>query len=63
VMQVNPSEVLTSFGEGQSSPTPAKPDNPSKLHASDIAHLIASMLEMDDRGFVTDSTMWATNPK
>jgi 3-oxoacyl-[acyl-carrier protein] reductase len=63
VMQVNPSEVQTSFGEGQSSPTPAKPDNPSKLHPSDIAHLIASMLETEDRGFVTESTIWATNPR
>jgi 3-oxoacyl-[acyl-carrier protein] reductase len=63
VMQVNPSEVLTSFGEGESSPTPNKPDNPSKLHASDIGQLIASMLEIEDRGFVTESTIWATNPK
>jgi 3-oxoacyl-[acyl-carrier protein] reductase len=61
VMQVNPSEVLTSFGEGESSP--AKPDNPTKLHAQDIAHLIVGMLEMEDRGFVTESTIWATNPK
>jgi len=61
VMQVNPSEVLTSFGEGESSP--AKPDNPSKLHASDIAQLIVSMLQIEDRGFVTESTIWATNPK
>jgi len=62
-MQVNPSEVLTSFGEGQSSETPVKPDNPTKLHASDIASVIASMLEIEDRGFVTESTIWATNPK
>jgi 3-oxoacyl-[acyl-carrier protein] reductase len=61
VMQVNPSEVLTSFGEGESSP--AKPDNPRKLHAQDIAQLIVGMLEMEDRGFVTESTIWATNPK
>jgi 3-oxoacyl-[acyl-carrier protein] reductase len=61
VMQVNPSEVLTSFGEGESSP--AKPDNPTKLHAQDIAHLTVAMLEMEDRGFVTESTIWATNPK
>jgi 3-oxoacyl-[acyl-carrier protein] reductase len=61
VMQVNPSEVLTSFGEAESSP--AKPDNPSKLHASDIAQLIVSMLQIEDRGFVTESTIWATNPK
>ena len=61
VMQVNPSEVLTSFGDDEASQ--GKADNPSKLHAQDIAHLIASMLEIDDRGFVTDSTIWATNPK
>jgi len=63
VMQVNPSEVLTSFGEGESSSTPAKPDNPTKLHPSDIAGLIAGMLEIEDWGFVTESTIWATNPK
>ena len=63
VMQVNPSEVLTSFGEGDSAPAPTKADNPSKLHPSDIARLIASMLETEDRGFVTDATIWATNPK
>lgn len=61
VMQVNPSEVLTSFGDDEASQ--GKADNPSKLHAQDIAQLIASMLEIDDRGFVTDSTIWATNPK
>lgn len=61
VMQVNPSEVLTSFGEDEASQ--GKADNPSKLRAADIAQLIASMLEIDDRGFVTDSTIWATNPK
>jgi 3-oxoacyl-[acyl-carrier protein] reductase len=63
VIQVNPSEVLTNFGEGESSPSTSKADNPSKLHASDIAHLIVSMLEIEDRGFVTESTIWATNPK
>jgi len=63
VMQVNPSEVLTSFGEGQSSTKSARPDNPSKLHASDVGRLIVSMLEIEDRGFVTESTIWATNPK
>jgi 3-oxoacyl-[acyl-carrier protein] reductase len=63
VMQVNPSEVLTNFGEGEPSAASSKPDNPSKLHASDIARLIVSMLEMEDRGFVTESTIWATNPK
>ncbi|MFL5468272.1 MAG: SDR family oxidoreductase [Gemmatimonadaceae bacterium] len=61
VMQVNPSEVQTSFGASQS--TAVKPENPSKLNASDIAQLIVSMLELEDRGFVTESTIWATNPQ
>jgi 3-oxoacyl-[acyl-carrier protein] reductase len=61
VMQVNPSEVQTSFGDGESTHT--RTENPSKLHASDIAHVIASMLETEDRGFVVESTIWATNPR
>jgi 3-oxoacyl-[acyl-carrier protein] reductase len=61
VMQVNPSEVQTSFGTQQSKP--AGPQNETKLNASDIAQLIASMLETEDRGFVTESTIWATNPR
>jgi 3-oxoacyl-[acyl-carrier protein] reductase len=57
---VNPSEVQTSFGAQESKPTQAK--NDTKLNPSDIAQLIASMLEIEDRGFVTESTIWATNP-
>ena len=61
VMQVNPSEVQTSFGAEDSSAV--KPQNASKLTAPDIAHLIVSMLEIGDHGFVTESTIWATNPQ
>jgi 3-oxoacyl-[acyl-carrier protein] reductase len=61
VMQVNPSEVQTSFGAQQSQPV--KPHNDSKLVAADVGQLIVSMLEMEDRGFVTEATLWATNPK
>jgi 3-oxoacyl-[acyl-carrier protein] reductase len=61
VMQVNPSEVQTSFGEAESTHTTA--ENPTKLHASDVGRLIVSMLETEDRGFVTEATIWATNPK
>jgi len=60
VMQVNPSEVLTDFGALQRANE--RPDNPSKLHAPDIAQLIADILETPDRGFITESTIWATNP-
>lgn len=61
VMQVNPSEVLTNFGADARSE--ARPDNPSKLHAPDIAQAIVSMLETADHGFITESTIWATNPR
>ncbi len=61
VMQVNPSEVQTPFfeltGGGERS------RNTSKLQSDDIAALIAGMLELEDRGFVTDASIWATNPR
>jgi 3-oxoacyl-[acyl-carrier protein] reductase len=60
VMQVNPSEVQTSFGAQESKPV--KPENASKLIAADIGQLIVNMLEMEDHGFVTEATVWATNP-
>ncbi|MGZ8379674.1 MAG: SDR family oxidoreductase [Gemmatirosa sp.] len=60
VMQINPSEVLTPFFE--SAGAAPRADNPTKLHAEDIAHVIASMLALDDRGFVTEASVWATNP-
>jgi len=60
VMQVNPSEVQTSFGAEQSKPV--APQNQTKLNASDIGQLIVSMLELEDHGFITDTTIWATNP-
>ncbi len=59
VMQVNPSEVLTPFGGRDM----ARATNPTKLQASEIAHVIRAMLAMDDRGFITDATVFATNPK
>lgn len=60
VMQVNPSEVQTSFGADESKPM--KPQNASKLVAADVGRLIVSMLEMEDHGFVTEASLWATNP-
>jgi 3-oxoacyl-[acyl-carrier protein] reductase len=60
VMQINPSEVLTEFRAN--SGRAGQSENPTKLHADDIAQVIASMLALDDRGFITDATVWATNP-
>lgn len=59
VMQVNPSEVVTPFIE-KCGFEPTKVD--SKLKPSEIAHTIVAMLEMNDIGFITDATVWATNP-
>ncbi len=60
VMQINPSEVQTHFARD---PSVARPMNPSKLVSEDIAHGIVSMLAMHNRGFITDMTVWATNPQ
>ncbi len=58
VMQINPSEVQTPFFPGRK-----RPLSPRKLQAVDIAQAIVSMLEMEDRGFVTEMAVWATNPE
>lgn len=59
VMQVNPSEVLTDFSAKADYPV----TNPErKLQAREIAHVIQAMLAMQDVGFITDASVWATNP-
>jgi 3-oxoacyl-[acyl-carrier protein] reductase len=55
VMQINPSEVQTAFFGGRDF-------NPRKLVGADIAQAIVSMLELEDRAFVTELSVWATNP-
>lgn len=61
VMQVNPSEVQTDFFVNAGGAE--RPFNESKLQAIEIAHTIVSMLEMNDRGFITEATVFATNPR
>ena len=61
VMLVNPSEVLTDFYEKAG--MPQTKGNPTKLQGDDIAHAVQSALEMDDRGFTIELTVFATNPK
>jgi hypothetical protein len=31
--------------------------------AADIAQAIVAMLELEDRGFITELAVWATNPE
>ena len=59
VMQINPSEVITEFSAKADFPV----TNPErKLRASEIAHVVQAMLAMQDVGFITDASVWATNP-
>ena len=61
VILVNPSEVLTDFYA--TAGLPQNKENPTKLQGDDIAHAVKSALEMEDRGFMTELTVFATNPK
>ncbi|WP_074409903.1 MULTISPECIES: SDR family oxidoreductase [Aquimarina] len=68
VMQVNPSEVMTGFADNRvdhNSKTKqyTEAEQQTKLRGEEIAHTISSLLEMDDRGFITEATVFATNPK
>ena len=38
-------------------------ENATKLRGEDIAHAVRAALEMDDRGFIPELTVFATNPK
>jgi len=59
VILVNPSEVTTAFGN----PKRVERDEISnKLRSEEIAHTIVSTLKMDDRGFIPEVSVWATNP-
>ncbi|AFH50764.1 Short-chain alcohol dehydrogenase [Ignavibacterium album JCM 16511] len=59
VILVNPSEVTTAFGNDE---RVERPEVKNKLRPIEIAHTIISSLEMDDRGFIPEVTVWATNP-
>lgn len=59
VILVNPSEVLTDFaaklGRGQAA-------SERKLRPQEIADAVVGVLEVDDRGFVPEFSVFATNP-
>ncbi|MCP3963708.1 MAG: SDR family NAD(P)-dependent oxidoreductase [bacterium] len=59
VMLVNPSEVLTSFSSVAGYDQQA---SEKKLRASEIADAIVGALEIDDRGFIPEFAVFATNP-
>lgn len=59
VMEINPTYVPTAFG---TSDGVEKPLEDNKVAPEDIAHSIVAALEMDDRAFIPELTVWATNP-
>ncbi|MBV1922848.1 MAG: SDR family oxidoreductase [Flavobacteriaceae bacterium] len=59
VTQVNPSEVTTAFANAERN---EREEVDNKLSSLEIAHAIVSSLEMRDKGFVPEITIWATNP-
>ena len=59
VTQVNPSEVTTAFANKERI---ERSEIHNKLTSKEIAHAIVSSLEMDDRGFINELNVWATNP-
>lgn len=60
VVHLDPSEVQTAFGDRDPD---ARPENPTKLRPEEIAHAVVGALEMDDRGFIPELSVWATNPR
>jgi 3-oxoacyl-[acyl-carrier protein] reductase len=60
VFLVNPSEVITDFARRAGHPRAT--ENASKLQSEDIAHMIKAVLEMNDRGFTPELSVFATNP-
>lgn len=59
VMLINPSEVPTAFGNAERK---ERPEEPNKLTSVEIAYAIKTVLEMDDRGFIPELSVFATNP-
>ena len=59
VSQVNPSEVPTAFANNDRI---ERAEIHNKLTVNEIAHAIVSSLEMDNRGFINELNVWATNP-
>jgi 3-oxoacyl-[acyl-carrier protein] reductase len=59
VCQINPSEVTTAFSDKDRK---ERKEIDNKLSPNEIAHSIVSVIEMENKGFVTELSVWATNP-
>jgi 3-oxoacyl-[acyl-carrier protein] reductase len=58
VIHMNPSEVVTGFG-GRTDVA----EQPRKLRPREIADPVIAALQMDDRGFIPELSVFATNPQ
>ena len=59
VSLINPSEVPTAFGNKDRI---EKEESSNKLTPVEIAIAVKNVLVMDDRGFIPELSVWATNP-
>lgn len=59
VCLVNPSEVTTAFAAEDRA---ERAEENKKLGGEDIAQTILAVVEMRDKGFIPEVTVWATNP-
>jgi 3-oxoacyl-[acyl-carrier protein] reductase len=62
VTLVNPSEVTTAFTYRPRENRDERKEQSNKLGSEDIAHTIISIVEMRNKGFIPEVTIWATNP-
>lgn len=60
VIQINPSEVPTAFGDEEN--RTERPLEENKLTPQEIADTIISTLELDARGYIPEVAVHATNP-
>lgn len=60
VFQINPSEVSTAFGNPERK---ERKETDHKLGPGQLAQTIAAVLELPDKAFVPELSVWATNPK
>ena len=56
---VNPSEVVTGFAAKVGF---EREDSPKKLRPQEIADAVIGALKIDDRGFIPEFSVFATNP-
>lgn len=59
VCLVNPSEVTTAFAQDNRA---ERKEVSNKLSSQEIADTLISVIEMRDKGFIPEVTVWATNP-